>query len=50
MSNAMMTAMTRKQEYGYDEYNENSYELPRVKEIKFKVRGVIRVFQPKEVK
>lgn len=48
MSNAMMIAMTRKQEDGYDSYNENEWELPRVKTVKIKVNGVIRVFKPKE--
>jgi len=50
MSNAMMIALTRRQEDGYDSFNENYYELPRVKEVKVVVRGVVRVFNPKEVK
>lgn len=51
MSNAMMIAMTRKQEDGYDSYNENDWTLERpVKAVKVKVNGVIRVFNPKEVR
>lgn len=49
MSNAMMIAYTRRQEDGYDSFNENEWELPRIKEIRVKVRGVIRTFKPKEV-
>lgn len=50
MCNAMMIAMTRKQEDGYDSYNENEWELPRYKTVKVKVHGTIRVFNPKEAR
>ena len=50
MSNAMMLALTRRQEDGYDSFNENHWEyVPKV--ITAQVRGKIIVFKPrKEVK
>ena len=47
MSNAERIALTRKQEFGYDEFNTNSWYVEKeVKTIKVKVNGVIRVFKP----
>ena len=46
MSNAERIAITRKQEYGYDEFNENHYEF---KAVKVMVHGKVVVFRPKEV-
>lgn len=46
MSNAEMITATRKQEYGYDEFNENRYQF---KVVKVLVRGKVIVFRPKEV-
>ena len=48
MSNFERITMTRKQEYGYDEFSENDYQFPRC--IKVNVHGVVKVFQPKEAK
>ena len=46
MSNAERIALTRKQEYGYDEFNENYYQY---KVVKVLVHGKVIVFKPKEV-
>ena len=49
MSNAERIALTRRQEFGFDEFNENEWELQRpIKIVKLKVNGKIRVFKPKE--
>ena len=49
MSNAERIAITRKQEFGFDEFNENDWELSRpIKYVKVRVNGKIRVFRPKE--
>lgn len=46
MSNAERIALTRKQEFGYDEFNNDHYEFKAVKVL---VRGKVIVFKPKEV-
>lgn len=46
MSNAERIAKTRKEEFGYDEFNEDYYE---VKAVKVLVHGVVKVYRPKEV-
>ena len=43
MSNAQMIAMTRRQEDGYDSFNENSYEISLVT---VKVKGTVKVYRP----
>lgn len=45
MSNAERIAITRKEEYGWDEFNENHYQF---KVVKVLVRGKVIVFRPKE--
>lgn len=43
MSNAERIALTRRQEYGYDEFNEETYQIPR--SIKVECRGVVKVLK-----
>lgn len=45
MSNAMMIALTRRQEDGYDSFNENHYSY-RPKAVTVKVHGKIVVYKP----
>ena len=46
MSNAERIAMTRKQEFGYDEFNENAYTMPVFIEVR--VHGKVKVYKPRK--
>ena len=49
MSNYERLIMTRKQECGWDEYNDDPYTKPVPKSVTFMVKGTVKVFRPKEV-